>query len=49
MRWTSRIFFGEPHQVVVEVDGFERLDEQRVAAGTRAVDHAVDPCAAARR
>ncbi len=38
----ARFFFGEPHQLVVEVDGFERLDEQRVAAGARAVDHAVE-------
>ena len=43
MRWTSRsFFFGEAHQFVVELDGFERLDEQRVAAAAGSVDHAVD-------
>ena len=35
------LFLGQPHQLVVQVDGFERLDEQRVAAGAGAVDHAV--------
>jgi len=26
----ARLFLGQPHQLVVEVDGFERLDEQGV-------------------
>ena len=37
----ARFFLGQAHQLVVEVDGFERLDEQRVAAGAGAVDHAI--------
>ncbi len=37
----AHLLFGEAHQFVVEVDGFERFDEQRVAAGTGAVDHAI--------
>ena len=37
----ARFLFGEPHQLVVQVDGFQRLDEQGVAAGAGAVDHAV--------
>ena len=37
----AHLLFGEAHQFVVEVDGLERLDEQRVAAGAGAVDHAV--------
>ncbi len=28
----ARLFLVEPHQLVVEVDGFERLDEQGVPA-----------------
>ena len=38
----AHLLFGEADQLVVEVDGFERLDEQRVAAGAGAVDHAVE-------
>ncbi len=38
----AHLLFGEPHQFVVQVDGFERLDEQRVAAGAGAVDHAIE-------
>ncbi len=37
----SRFLFAQPHQFVVEVDCFERLDEQRMAARTGAVDHPV--------
>ncbi len=38
----ARFFFRQLRQLVVEVDGFERLDEQRVAAGADAVDDAVE-------
>ena len=38
----AHLLFGEAHQFVVEVDGLERLDEERVAAGTGGVDHAID-------
>ena len=34
--------FAQPHQLVVEVDGFERLDEQGVPAGADAVDDAIE-------
>ncbi len=37
----TRLFLGEAHQFVIEVDGFERLDEERVAARTGSVDDAV--------
>ncbi len=41
MRNTSRdLFFLETHEFVVEVDGFERLEEQRLTGGARAVNHA---------
>ena len=43
----ARFFFRQAHQLVIQVDGFERLDEQRVAAGARAVDHAVQLAALA--
>ena len=38
----AQLLFGQPHQVVVQVDGFQRLDEQRMAARAGAVDDAVD-------
>ena len=38
----AHLLFGEPDQLVVEVDGFERLDEERVAAGAGAMDDAVE-------
>src|SRR5262245_58358600 len=38
----AHLLFGQPHQVVVQVDRFQRLDEQRVAAGACAVDDAAD-------
>src|SRR5512133_161676 len=34
--------FGEADQLVIQVDRFERLDEQRVAAGAGPVDDAVE-------
>ncbi len=37
----AHLLFGQPHQFVVEVDGFQRLDEQSVAAGARAVNDAI--------
>ena len=36
----ARFFFLQAHQFVVQIDGFERLEKQRLAGGTRAVDHA---------
>ena len=36
-------FVGESGEFVVEVDGFEWFDEERVAAGTGAVDDAIHP------
>ncbi len=36
------LFFAQAHQFIVQVDGLERLDEQRVAAAAGAVNHAVD-------
>src|SRR3954468_1953336 len=38
----AHLLFGEANEFVVEIDGFERLDEQRMPAGARAVDHAVE-------
>ena len=38
----AHLLFGEAHELVVEIDGFERLDEERVAAGAGGVDHAID-------
>ena len=38
----ASLLFGEAHQLVIQVDGFERLDEERVAAGAGAVDDAVE-------
>src|SRR5580765_6170263 len=35
-------FLGEAHQFVVELDGFERLDEERVPAAAGSVNHAID-------
>ncbi len=37
----AHLLFGEAHQFVVEVDGFQRLDEQGMAAGTGAVNDAI--------
>ena len=45
----AQLLLGEAHQLVVQVDGLERLDEQRVAAAAGAVDDAVDSALAARR
>ena len=44
----ARFFFLQTHQFVVEVDGFERLQEQRLTGGARAVDHAGQLAALAR-
>ena len=44
----AQLFFAQPDQFVVEVDGFERLDEQRVAAAAGAVNHAIHAPLAAR-
>ena len=38
----AHLLFGEAHQFVVEVDGFQRLHKQRVPAGTRGMNHAID-------
>ena len=38
----ARLFLGEAHQLVVQLDGFQRLEEQRVAGAAGAVDHALD-------
>src|ERR1700737_2304140 len=38
----AHLFFRETHQVVVEVDSLQRLDEERVPARARAVDDAID-------
>ena len=38
----AHFLFGEAHEFVVEVDGLERFDKERVAAGTGGVDHAID-------
>ena len=38
----ARLFVVELGQLVVEVDGLERLDEQRVAARAGPVDHAIE-------
>ncbi len=43
----ARFFFGQAHQFVVEVDGFERLDEKGVPAAAGAVNHAIDAALAA--
>ena len=36
----ARLFLLQPHQLVVQIDGFERLQKQRLAGRTRAVNHA---------
>ena len=36
------LFFQQPHQLVVLLDGLQRLDEYRLAAGADPVHHAVD-------
>src|SRR5579864_1471637 len=33
-------FFAQPHQLVIEVDGFERLDEQRVSRPAGSMNNA---------
>ena len=38
----ARLILGQAHQFIVQVNGLERLHEQRVAAGTGAVNHAID-------
>jgi hypothetical protein len=43
----ARFLFAEPHQFVIEVDGFERLDEQRASARTGAVNDAFELAALA--
>ena len=37
----AHLLFGEADQFVVEIDGFQRLDEEGVAAGAGAVDDAI--------
>ena len=37
------LFFAQPHEFVVEIDGIQRLDEQRLTAAACAMDNAVDP------
>ncbi len=43
----ASFFLGEAHQFVVELDGFERLDEKGVAAAAGSVNHAIDAALAA--
>src|SRR5690348_6547274 len=38
----TRLLFGESHQLVVELNGFERLHEKRMAAAAGSVNHAID-------
>src|SRR6266700_8053432 len=38
----AHFLFGEAHQLVIEIDGLERFDEESVAARTGAVDDAVE-------
>ena len=37
----AQFLFAHAHQFVVQIDGFERLDEQGVAAAAGAVNHSV--------
>ena len=39
----AHFVFRNPHQLVIELDGFERLDEQCLPGAAGAVNHAVDP------
>ena len=36
------LFFAQAHQFIVQIDGFQRLDKQRVPAAARAMNHAVN-------
>ena len=38
----ARLLFGEADELIVEVDGFERLDEERMAAGAGPVNDAIE-------
>ena len=33
-------FFGKLHEPIIQIDGFERLDENSLSRGAGAVDHA---------
>ncbi len=44
----AQLLFAHAHQLIVEIDCFERLDEQRVAASAGAVDHSFHATFAAR-
>src|SRR6266853_305073 len=37
----AQLLFPQSHQLVIEIDGLERLDKQRVTAAARAVDDAL--------
>ena len=43
----AHLFFGEAHQLVIQVDGLDGLDEQGGAAGAGAVDDAIELAALA--
>ena len=42
-------FFGKLDQAIIQFDGFERLDEHRLARGAGGVHHARNRAAVARR
>ncbi len=37
------LFFAQPHKFVIQIDGIQRLDEQRLTAAACAVDNTIDP------
>ena len=41
--------FAKLHEAIIQVDGFERLDENSLARGARSVNHAGNPAPVARR
>ena len=40
--YLAHLLLGKPHQLVVQLDGFKRLDEKSMAAGARAVNYPID-------